>query len=245
MKCEKSWKTVCLDLIFPPRCLLCDKYLIVGVVETLCRECRKDIDYLHPPFCRCCGGKVAGDRDRQYLCGACLSHPLPFRSARAVINYDQSASELLHRLKYSGDTSVLPGIAYIIKNADSLAIPSSDLIVPVPLYPKRLQRRGLNQSVLLARLFYPERICDIRTNILERTRDTPSQATLSGSARRKNLRGAFTVVEKTMIQGKSLCIVDDVYTTGATVAECAKTLLAHGAQDVHVLTLARVIKAKK
>jgi ComF family protein len=243
MKGEKSWRTVCLDLIFPPRCLLCAKFLKIGDVGGLCPGCQKDIYYLQPPFCVCCGEKVAGDQNRRYLCGACLSHPPPFLKARAVIDYDQPISGLLHRLKYSGDTTVLPGFEHIIKNAHNLMIPPSDLIVPVPLSPKRLKGRGLNQSILLARLFYPERLCDIRADILKRMRDTPAQASLSGSARRKNLRGAFAVGDKGAIRGKSLCIVDDVYTTGATVSECSKTLLAHGAHEVQVLTLARVATA--
>lgn len=243
MKDEKNWRTVCFDLIFPPRCLLCEKFLRFGDVGGLCPDCQRGIHYLLPPFCACCGEKVAGDWDRRHLCGPCLNHPPPFLKARAVIDYDQPISGLLHRLKYNGDTSVLPGFEHIITNAHNLMIPPADLIVPVPLYPKRLKGRGLNQSVLMARLFYPERLCDIRTDILKRTLDTPAQASLSGSARRKNLRGAFAVREKAGIRGKSLCLVDDVYTTGATVSECSKTLLAHGAREVQVLTLARVAKA--
>ena len=243
MTCHKSWKTICLDLIFPPRCLLCEQSLVLEEIAPLCRACRSNIDYLRSPFCRCCGEKVAGGTDRRHLCGRCLSQPPPYLRARACIRYDQPVSGLLHRLKYGGDTSVLPGLEYIIRNADSLDIPQPDLVVPVPLHPQRLKERGLNQAVLLARLFFPERLRQIRPDVLVRLRNTPAQTSLDGPARRKNLRGAFAVAEKALVQGRTVCLVDDVYTTGTTVSECSRPLLRAGAREVVVLTLARVTPA--
>lgn len=240
---HKTWKTICLDLLFPPRCLLCEQSLGIEEVAPLCRECRGNIAYLRPPFCRCCGEKVAGGADRHHLCGRCLTHPPPFLRARACIRYAQPVSELLHRLKYGGDTAVLPGLEHIIRHAGSLEMPQPDLIVPVPLHPQRLKERGLNQSVVLARLFFPDSLRNLRPDVLIRQRNTPAQTSLNGPARRKNLRGAFAVVEKARVQGRMVCLVDDVYTTGTTVSECSRTLLRAGAREVVVLTLARVTPA--
>lgn len=229
-----------LDLLLPPRCLLCGRFLH-DECRALCSSCLKAIEYIRSPVCRCCGAEVSGETDRIQLCGSCLRRPPPFKRAIAVIHYDQPASQLLHRLKYSGDTTVLPGLARIIETVAMPEIPRSAIIIPVPLYRKRLQKRGLNQAVLLSRLFFPTRIKDIRTDLLQRVRDTPPQTSLDGAARRKNLRSAFIVSENNLLPGRSVCLVDDVFTTGTTVAECSRSLLDKGADEVHVLTFARVI----
>jgi ComF family protein len=230
-----------LDLLFPPRCLLCGSFL--QEERALCGGCLQTVEYIRPPLCRCCGRKVAGEGDRQHLCGDCLRHPPPYRSARAMIRYDQPARVLLHRLKYAGDTTVLPGLARIIEEAPITEVPESGFIIPVPLHRRKLQERGLNQSLLIARLLFPSRLQDIRTDILNRVRDTPAQTSLGGGARRKNLRSAFQVAGNGELAGRSVCLVDDVLTTGTTVYECSRILLAMGATEIQVFTLARVIPA--
>ncbi len=239
MKAWQSWRKAGLDLLFPPRCLLCEKTLQGEAEETFCSGCLMQIDYLRPPFCMCCGMQVAGEPERRHLCGACLRHPPPYKRAMACIRYDQPAAVLLHRLKYSRDTSVLPGLAKIIDASGNSALPCPDLIIPVPLHCRRLKERGLNQSVFLARLFFPGRLQDIRPDLLKRVRDTPAQTSLDGAARRKNLRFAFLVPDVQAVQGRSVCLVDDVFTTGTTVTECSRALVLAGAEEVTVLTLAR------
>ena len=160
-----------------------------------------------------------------------------------MIRYDQPARVLLHRLKYAGDTTVLPGLARIIEEAPISEVPGSGFIIPVPLHRRKLQERGLNQSLLLSRLLFPSRLQDIRADLLKRVRDTPAQTSLGGEARRKNLRSAFQVAGSGELVGRSVCLVDDVLTTGATVYECSRILLSMGATEVHVFTLARVIPA--
>ena len=127
-----------LDLLLPPRCLLCGTFL-QGESRALCSDCLQAIEYIRSPVCRCCGVEVCGDAERRQVCGSCLRHPPPFTRAMAVIHYDQPASELLHRLKYRGDTTALPGLARIIESAAMPEIPQGAIIVPVPLYRKRLR----------------------------------------------------------------------------------------------------------
>jgi ComF family protein len=122
---------------------------------------------------------------------------------------------------------------------DLLAQP--DLIVPVPLHKKRLRQRGFNQALELARLFFPLEKARIRPTILMRTRWTTPQAGLGGRERRRNLAGAFQVGDGEKILAKKILLVDDVFTTGSTVNECAKVLRQSGAADIQVLTLARVL----
>lgn len=121
-----------------------------------------------------------------------------------------------------------------------MGLETPDHIVPVPLHPKKLRQRGFNQALLLARSFFPGERKKIRSDILVKIRETESQTGLSGTERRKNLRNAFQVKNSGAVSGKKLLLVDDVYTTGTTVRECARMLMKAGAVNVDVLTLARV-----
>jgi len=143
-------------------------------------------------------------------------------------------------LKYAADTSTLPALAQVIGSFVHDFYSATDRIVPVPLFPARLKKRGLNQSLLLARIFFPEAGDALLVDALIRTRNTPPQTTLGGAARRKNLRGAFAVRNPAAVQGHRIFLVDDVFTTGTTVIECGKALLAAGAAEICVVTVARV-----
>lgn len=114
------------------------------------------------------------------------------------------------------------------------------MIIPVPLHAKRLRERGFNQSVLIARALFSHEKKRINTSVLQRHRWTEPQATYGGKARRKNLRNAFSVRIPAQIKGKKILLIDDVFTTGTTVNECAGVLLKAGAAEVIVFTLARV-----
>ena len=164
--------------------------------------------------------------------------------ARAIVRYEAPVSHLLHRLKYAADTRVLPVLAAVIRASEYDSLhdfqPEVDRIVPVPLFPGRLKKRGLNQSLLLARVFFPNAGEALLVDSLIRTRDTLPQTTLDGAARRKNLRAAFAVRRPAAICGRRIFLVDDVLTTGTTVTECAKALLAAGAVEICVVTVARV-----
>lgn len=244
MNVWRYWQWACFDLLFPPRCLLCGTSLSEPV-RAICNRCLAAVDYMCPPLCRCCGMKIAGGgTDQQFLCGACLRQPPPYRQAVAIFQYDQATSLLLHRLKYYRDTSVLPGLLRILEAQACPRLPHAEIIVPVPLHRRRLQERGLNQSAVLAQLFFPERLHDIRPDFLKRIRDTPAQTTLDGATRRKNLKLAFAVHDpRGILRGRSVCLVDDVFTTGTTVAECSRALIQAGVSEVSVLTMARVISA--
>lgn len=231
------------QLLFPPTCSRCGIRLPLDSLSGLCPVCRHDIVYLRPPFCRLCGRELIGDPERSFHCGDCLRRPPPYRLARSILRYEPCVGRLLQRLKYQGDTSVLPAIASLLADQDLSPFLACQTIVPVPLHPSRHRQRGLNQATLLARLFFPERSEDIACNVLQRIRATPPQTTLNGEQRRTNLRGAFGMRPGISLSGR-VCLIDDVFTTGATVSECAKTLLKHGVIEVRVLTFARADRTK-
>jgi ComF family protein len=119
--------------------------------------------------------------------------------------------------------------------------PAIDLVVPVPLHSRRLRERGFNQSLLLARQVSKRRSIPLNFTALDRIRQTRPQTRLSGPERHKNVRGAFEVNAPGAVAGRKILLIDDVFTTGATIQECTESLLDAGAKEVHVLTLARVV----
>ena len=208
--------------------------------KKMCSDCRSDITFLRQPLCRICGMEFVGDKEWDHICGACLRKPPPYLLARSVVRYSTVVQKLLYGLKYGADTSVLPGIVEITAQFDITPFDHCDYIIPVPLYLKRLRRRGLNQSVLLAKLIFPEKNqSKLKTDILLRTRNTVPQTTLDGVKRRKNLKGAFVMAKNAELDQKTICLVDDVFTTGTTVSECSRVLCSHGAKEVKVITLTR------
>lgn len=231
-----------LDLLYPPRCHICGEHVQPTVESALCPICLEQVTFLQNPVCTYCGkemGRAGGDADR--FCGECLKNPPPYDCARSIFHYRPPVSTLLQRLKFSGDSGAAESLVTIMSRAGvAVAGKKFGLIVPVPLHVSRLRERGLNQSLTLARQLFPDHLEKINPLLLVRTRNTPAQTGLDGKKRRANLRGAFTVISAEAVQNRNICLLDDVYTTGTTVSECAQTLKQAGAATVRVLTLARV-----
>lgn len=231
-----------LDLLFPPCCHICAQQMIVPGKTCICRDCLSRLTFTKSPLCRRCGCQFefsAGIKD--HYCAACLKKMPAFDTARSLLRYDAAVPDLLHRLKYRADSSVIGPIKEIVAlNAKIWEQEKCDLIIPVPLHPERLRSRGLNQSHLLARLAFSAHQEKIAINLLVRVKNTHPQTGLSGVERRRNLRDAFQITRPDILEGKSVWLVDDVFTTGTTVSECSKILRKNGAREVHVWTLARV-----
>jgi ComF family protein len=152
-------------------------------------------------------------------------------------------AEAIHRFKYQGASHLAKVLGTFLAEYKDPEFPFSDfeLILSVPLHPRRLRQRGFNQSLLLARRVRRRHSIPLEITALQRTRHTEPQTQLSGSERQKNIRGAFEVRRPEVVAEKHILLVDDVFTTGSTVQECAKVLLRAGAQQVDVLTLARAL----
>ncbi len=232
----------CMDIILPPCCPVCRVRIPVAESGGFCHRCGSSMHYLKPPFCRICGREVAGVSGSGHdpLCGGCLSDPPSFTIARSVVRYEKEVKKLVHRLKYGGELSVIPGVYELINNYDMAEFAAVDWVVVVPLHIRRLRHRGFNQAAVLARLFFADRLDLIKPDWLVRTRNTVPQTELGRNARKKNLRGAFQVGAPADLAGSRVCLVDDIFTTGTTVMECSKVLMCSGAVEVRVLTLARV-----
>ena len=164
--------------------------------------------------------------------------------ARALGAFEGSLQEAIHRWKYEGKTYLTPFFAeWIAEGLNRYWEPSSlDLLIPVPLHPLRLRERGFNQALLLVKGLSRRTGIPYRKKILQKKKPTIPQVNLSGVEREKGVRGTFYVADKEELLGMSVLLVDDVYTTGATVNECSKMLLKGGARKVDVFTLAHAIK---
>lgn len=176
------------------------------------------------------------------LCGSCLVTKPHYKSARAAMLYDEASRKLVLGFKHGDRTHAAKALAIWMHRAAGDFIGQADALVPVPLHRRRLFKRRYNQSSLLAQQVGILAGKPVLADTLRRIRATPIQGRLKRKERQENVRGAFAVGPRQVaaIAGKTLILVDDVLTTGATVEECARVLLAAGALDVHVLTLSRV-----
>jgi ComF family protein len=164
--------------------------------------------------------------------------------ARALGAYEGSLQEAIHRWKYEGKTHLTPFfVEWMVEGLKHYwGQDSPDLLIPVPLHPQRLRERGFNQALLLVKELSRRTRIPYQKTILQKKKATLPQVHLTGAEREKGLKGAFQVIGKKELEGKSVLLIDDVYTTGATVNECSKVLRRGGAKRIDVFTLAHAIK---
>jgi len=227
-----------VDFLLPPTCGSCRTQ--VERTDALCPSCWHKLSFISTPYCACCGVPFAVPTEAGSLCAVCLAEPPPWASARAALVYDEASRALIGRFKYSDHTFLAPTLLPWLERAVGEIRGEIDLIVPVPLHRYRLWRRRYNQSALLARLLSERISCPSALQALERTRRTRPQVGLEAEERKKNVKNAFAA--KPDVKDKRILLVDDVFTTGATLSACTKALLKAGAKDVRVLTLARVVR---
>ena len=237
-----AWGRAFLDLCFPPTCLVCDARLPDSGGPLFCTSCLADIELVQEPLCPACGRGFVKAAGTNHFCSHCLKTPFHFSAARAVFYYDDTIAGVVQGFKYHGKTVGLASFRLLKNSVAHLNCywADIDLILPVPLHVKRLRQRGFNQALDLARALFGEHEARIDPFILERCQWTESQTGLSGKERRKNLKNAFLVKQPERVKGKRVLLVDDIFTTGTTVNECARVLRGAGADEVRVFTLARV-----
>jgi ComF family protein len=256
----RTWTLAALDLVYPAWCPVCESRLGPGRRDPLCGGCWRSIVRLAPPTCPDCalplftpaaghdGGAPAtggpapvalGPPEAAARCGQCRQAPPPWDWARAAGLYTGTLREALHAFKFAGCRALAAPLGDLLAEqcGAGLAV-VLDVLVPVPLARARERERGFNQAALLAERLARRVGRPVRARWLRRQRPTAPQSDLGAEARRANVRGAFVAAPP--VAGRSVGLVDDVYTTGATAAECTRALKAAGARSVGVLTVARV-----
>ncbi len=234
----KRFSFTVLEFFLPRMCLFCGAGVGEGAAQAVCPECEAQIEWVTSPLCPCCGlvfeAREGGDR----LCGDCQTEPPPFARARAAALYEGPVAAAIKRFKFAGQMAMLPVMQSWLTQPGCLElVADADLLLPVPLHPRRLKARGFNQAWLLAQGF---KELPLGREVLIRERFTKPQVGLNPKERRDNVKGAFAVPQPSAVKGKKILLIDDLYTTGATVRECARVLRRAGAARVEVLTVARV-----
>ncbi|MFA5323765.1 MAG: ComF family protein [Smithella sp.] len=231
------------EVIFPPKCLGCAEIIKSSNGQIFCSTCNGEINFINGSICPVCGTTFSDSPAESHLCGDCLEKRPYFSYARAVFSYEDIILNAIHQFKYNRNISIGEMLASFMADFSFPGINYTDycMIIPVPLHIKRLRERGFNQSLILARTIGEKQQIPVNFSLLKRKKFTLTQTGSNKKERKQNIKGAFEVSDPRKIVDKNIILVDDVYTTGATVNECAKTLIKAGAQRVSVLTIARVL----
>jgi len=240
--------------LFPSDCRICSNPLTNISRLPVCQECLSTMRPMIAKLCSLCGERLPGlyvvtSQTGETLCGICRRITPPYERAMAYGSYDGGLRELVHLLKYE---RVRPAanvlgrmLAEVLANLEPSFGEAPVLLIPVPLHSSKQRQREFNQTELIAHAALKLRPSDrlsLSLKALERRRATQSQIGLSSHQRRENMRGAFAVMQSQEIKDREILLVDDVFTTGTTVSECARVLRRAGASKVWVATVARTLK---
>ena len=242
--------------LFPADCRLCGTPLVNISRLPVCKECLSAVRPISGDTCSICGERLATPYtilgvQGELKCGLCRRLDPPFAKAVAYGSYEGGLRELIHMLKYEHVRPAASVLGRMLAEAISGLEGSFEgepvVVVPVPLHARKMRQRGFNQAEMIGRAALKtansaELVLD--DELLERHRETQSQLGLSRHQRRENIRGAFVVTKPEKIARRSCLLVDDVFTTGTTVSECARMLRRAGASNVWVATVARTLKAE-
>jgi ComF family protein len=236
-----GWAGWPAQLLFPPVCIGCRR--LVGAPGTLCGECWPRLRFLEKPWCEVMGTPFSHDMGDGFLSAEAIANPPLFRRARAAVSYEDVARRIVAGLKYADRTELAPWMARWMARAGTELIADADIIVPVPLHRRRFLTRRFNQSAELARALSRVSGLPFAPDAVRRVKQTRQQVGLGAREREDNVRGAFRVPPEAEIKvrGRQVLLIDDVYTTGATVSAVARVLRRGGAEAVDVLTFARVL----
>lgn len=227
-----------LDTVFPPRSLITGQVASAHGIEA---ELWSHLSFLDAPCCAACGYPFDYDFGPEVLCGRCEIKRPAYDRARAAFQYDNDSRRLVLAFKHGGRQEGVPVFTKHMARAGRDLIAGCDGLIPIPLHPSRLRVRRYNQSLILARALSKVSGVAVMPDIVQRIKATDSQGGKSYSGRKRNVAGAFAVRAGAQGKGRHFVLIDDVYTTGATLNACAKTLKRAGAARVDALTLARVV----
>ncbi|MGB1360712.1 MAG: double zinc ribbon domain-containing protein [Alphaproteobacteria bacterium] len=226
-----------LDFFIPNLCLKCK----TSVLDYgLCSDCFKSINFITKPYCNICSHPFTS-RAKGKICGSCLKSK-PKYVLRSAVEYNEDSSQIILTFKHAEGLNLAPYMAGEMIKAISDIKDDVDLIIPVPLHKLRLLKRTYNQSALLGKIITKDINKPIDVLSVIRTKNTKSQGNKTYNQRHKNIKSAFKVAKPNNIKGKNILLVDDVYTTGATLDELSKTLLKAGANKIYAVSFAKVVR---
>ncbi|GBE05204.1 MAG TPA: ComF family protein [Nitrospirae bacterium] len=222
-----------LRIFFPEHCPVCEKPSLDHRTAPICRECWQSILPYTGPVCQRCGRPLVSDVS--IICKGCIEDEPSFERASSFGLYEGALRQAINLLKYRGVKRLSAALADMMLDMQT---PVLDAVIPVPLYKTRLRQREFNQSAIFAKHLAGSTGTTLILDCLIKVRDTAPQVGLSAKQRRKNIKNAFEITRGETVRGKDILLVDDVFTTGATVRECSKLLKKTGAENIYVITLA-------
>lgn len=229
----KQWL---LSVLFPRRCPVCEE-IVSPRGALICPDCERQLHFLTEPTCQICGREILAD-DAE-LCESCKRHRFLFKRSIALVAYDDVAARSISRIKYTGAREFLDyyGREAVRRRGDELRRMQIDAIVPVPVHPSRKRKRGYNQATVLAEVMGAELGVPVYEAALCRRKKTAASKELNAAERLKNLMSAFYAgpIPQDL---RRVLLVDDIFTTGATMESCTRTLLAAGVEEVYCFALA-------
>jgi ComF family protein len=230
-----------VDFLLPPLCPATGELVDrLGMVDAAFWQ---NLNFIHAPFCKICGAPFSFDNADDMACGDCLETPPKYTLNRSALKYDDGSRGIILRFKHGDQLHAVKAFTPWLQQAGSGILSQADIIMPVPLHRNRLIKRRYNQAELIAREIsrhYPD--AQYCPDGLLRIKNTVSQGYKRAKDRKKNVSQAFITNARYNFKDKKIVLIDDVYTTGATLNECAKTLIKAGAAEVNCLTLAKVVR---
>ncbi len=235
---RRLWREIghiLLDALYPRRCPLCEQ-ILTDRAALACPACAGKLPFLREPLCKCCGRPLAAPEEE--YCAECRQVKHAYREGRAVFLYEKRVRVALMRMKFQNRREYADFFAWAMASGARAYLQRihPDEIVPVPMHRRKIRERGFDQCALLARRLSGRTGIPVREDLLVRSRYTKPQKGLDRTERRSNLSGAFALREGTK-PGERILILDDIYTTGSTIDEVSRVLLAGGAKEVYFLTL--------
>lgn len=230
---ETAWNTA-LGILFPKTCPICDKAL--GHGEDICGECVRKIHFIGEPRCKKCGKQLSDVRTE--YCPDCSRNSHVYKTGIAAFLYDDLISKSIYRFKYHNRRSYAEYYGKAISKQYGTIIKrwNADVIIPVPIHEKKRIRRGYNQAELISRSLGRELHMETDSSYLVRMANTKPQKEMNKAERKKNLENAFKLTGN-VVKYNKIILVDDIYTTGSTIDECARTLMAGGAREIYFVSL--------
>lgn len=233
-----------IDLILPPRCVQCGIHIFT--TPGLCATCWEKIHFIDHPLCQKCGIPFEIADLHSSICLTCCHNMPSFNQMRSVFPYDDNSKPLILKFKHGDALHLMPLLVQWLHQAGQTLLAQCDVLVPVPLHWIRLWHRGYNQAALLAQGLSQMTGKIYLPHVLRRHRRTASQGTKNSQQRHHNVKKSFSIKssQTDRVCNKNILLIDDVYTSGATIQECVKVLKKNGANQVDILTLARVIESR-
>ncbi len=238
----KLWCSKALDLVLPPRC-------VVSGVEVdhqgmISPDIWARLNFIATPYCQRCSLPFEYEAGKDVLCASCMENPPQYDALRAALVYDDTSRDMVLKFKHADQMHNVKAFIPWLRMAGGEMIENADYILPVPLHRWRLMKRRYNQAAVMALALSRDTGKSCIPDGVLRVRSTSSQGHLKAAQRAENVKKAFIVnpAYESLLEGKNIILVDDVYTTGSTVNECAKTLRQSGAKTINVLTLTRAVK---